>query len=54
MNGWLLKDIHFVWSETLTMLTGPLKLSNPINIFLIKPNTISTIITDWKIIDTSV
>ena len=34
MHGLLFKDIHFIWSETLAMLTNnPLKLINTINTF---------------------
>ena len=35
MHGWLLKDIHFVWLETLTI-----PANNSVNIFLINPNSI--------------
>ena len=39
MRGQLFKDIHVVMLETLVMLLNdPLKLDNPVNIFLINPN----------------
>ena len=39
MRGQLFKDIHVVMLETLVMLPNdPLKLDNPVNIFLINPN----------------
>ena len=41
MYGWLLKDIRFVWSETLTMQdNASLKLNNSTNIFLINLSVI--------------
>ena len=37
MHCWLCKEMHFVWLEVLTML-----VDDPINIFLIKKNMLST------------
>ena len=39
MHGWLFKDIHFIWSDALTVLTtDPLKIHNGITAYLINLN----------------